>query len=301
MDTPPAKLYKYFAPERSSFFEDWLIRFTQPGALNDPFEMRPHIAGFGTQAEELALASDRWENHAKGKYDKLVKQRGHLMSYKDFRAKIERFRSPMIQEAIAKSSEQNPKMARKFDEILNSGMGILSLSETPDSLLMWPHYGDSHRGFVIEFDTLSPFFKQERPPECVEVSEENANIFAKEYGRLRKISYVNDRPSEVVTKMCFSVLLTKGMPWKYEDEWRMLMPLEYAEEKRIPDRFGYPVCLFRVPQNAVTKVILGCAANAELVDRVLTLRDRNETQHVAIEQARVDERYFQLRFDSVGC
>ena len=30
--------------------------------------------------------------------------------------------------------------------------GIISLSESPDNLLMWSHYGDDHKGMVVEFD-----------------------------------------------------------------------------------------------------------------------------------------------------
>jgi hypothetical protein len=35
-DCPP-KLYKYFAPERYSFFADLRVRYSQLGAFNDPF------------------------------------------------------------------------------------------------------------------------------------------------------------------------------------------------------------------------------------------------------------------------
>jgi hypothetical protein len=41
-DCPP-KLYKYFAPERYSFFADLRIRYSQLGAFNDPFEGRPEV------------------------------------------------------------------------------------------------------------------------------------------------------------------------------------------------------------------------------------------------------------------
>ncbi len=41
-------LFKYMPVERISFFDDWLTRFTQPKALNDPFEMCPHVLGYGT-------------------------------------------------------------------------------------------------------------------------------------------------------------------------------------------------------------------------------------------------------------
>src|SRR6187431_483413 len=36
-------LYKYVTPERIDILKNELIRFTQAGALNDPWEMRPYI------------------------------------------------------------------------------------------------------------------------------------------------------------------------------------------------------------------------------------------------------------------
>lgn len=299
MDAPPAKLYKYFAPQRSSIFDDWLIRFTQPVALNDPFEMRPHIAGYGTPEEEFAAAADRWEEHVELKYDELVNQYGRRISYAEFRARIEKDREPMIRRAVAESQKNNAEMASRIDEMLNASVGVLSLCAHPDSLLMWPHYGDSYRGFVVEFDTSSPFFKQEQPPEHAVASEEGAAQFAEEYGRLRVVRYRDERPSVVVTKLTFDLLLTKGRPWKYEDEWRMLMPLMYAEKIIEPDKLGHPVHLFKIPPSAVTKIILGHAADEKLVAHTLTLRSRLETQHVAIEKVRIDERHFRLHFDPV--
>jgi len=298
MDILPANLYKYFGPSRRGIFIDWLIRFTQPGALNDPFEMRPHIAGYGTPEEVFEIAANKWEMHNEYEYGEFVKRSGNTISYEDYRAGMEKHRLPMIHEALAKSPEINTKMARKIDEMMNTSVGILSLCACHDSLLMWAHYGDSHRGFVVEFDTTSPFFKQERPPVHATASEEEAAQFAEEYGRLRVVRYSDERPSVVVTKMSFDPLLTKGTPWKHEDEWRMLMPLDYADEKG-PEHLGYPVCLFKIPPSAVTKIILGSNCNADLVSYALSLRSRDETHHIAIEKARIDEEHFRLNFEPV--
>ena len=35
------ELFKYLPPERKTFFTDFLLRFTQPSDLNDPFECLP--------------------------------------------------------------------------------------------------------------------------------------------------------------------------------------------------------------------------------------------------------------------
>ncbi len=296
--TLPAKLYKYFAPACSQIFDDWLIRFTQPGALNDPFEMRPHISGYGTTDEVFAIAETNWEAHTKSKYEELAKQPDYQISYADYRVDMEKHHIPMVLKGIEKAPEYNAEMASKIDKMINSSVGVLSLCTHLDSLLMWAHYGDSHRGFVVEFDTTSPFFKQERPPAHVAASDVEAVQFAEEHGRLRIVHYSNQRPSLVVTKMLFDHLLTKGLPWKYEDEWRMLMPLDYADEKK-PDHRGYPVRLFKTPPSAVSKIILGYSADADLTARALTLRNRVETNHIAIEKARIDEQHFQLNFEPV--
>lgn len=301
MCTPPAKLYKYFATTRSGIFDNWLIRFTQPDALNDPFEMKPHIAGFGSPEDELAAATDRWEEHARERYAELVEQYGNRVSFADFRARIEKDRASMIQKAIAELPKHHTEMAVTINKLLNDNVGVLSLCSHPDSLLMWPHYGDSHRGFVVEFDTSSPFFRQERPPEHIDTSEEEAGHFAEEYGRLRAVTYSSERPSVAATKLSFDSLLTKGLDWKYEDEWRMLMPLQYADENEASDDLGFPICLFKIPPSAITKVIVGCAAAPELIARALSIRDRVDTRHVSIEKARVDERHFQLHFDQFEC
>jgi len=37
-------LYKYLSPERRGYLHDELLRFSQPDALNDPFEFLPTIS-----------------------------------------------------------------------------------------------------------------------------------------------------------------------------------------------------------------------------------------------------------------
>ena len=44
--------YKYVSVERIDILQNRLIRFTQPNAMNDPFEAKPHFYKLG--AEEFA-------------------------------------------------------------------------------------------------------------------------------------------------------------------------------------------------------------------------------------------------------
>ena len=76
--------------------------------------------------------------------------------------------------------------------------------------------------------------------------------------------------------MPFDTIMTKGKAWEYEGEWRMLMPLDYADVK-LPPHQGLPVCLFAVPPSSVKSILLGCNADSDLIGRALTLRARPET------------------------
>jgi hypothetical protein len=275
-----------------------LIRFTQPKALNDPFEMRPHIAGYGTAEELHKIATRRWDEDVRQSYDDLVGKYGPKMTLEEFKALTDPSRESAIEKAKSQAPEYNLIMGWQIDKLLNESVGVLSLCEHPKNLLMWPHYADSHRGFVIEFDTSSPFFNQTSPPAHVEFSAEETAMFVEEYGRLRKISYKSARPSQVVTALSFDVIMTKSEDWKYEGEWRMLMPPQYANSTLPTDR-GAPLCLFAVPPNAITKIMLGVNADETLHSQALQLRDQANTQHIVIEKGRIDEERFLLHFEPI--
>jgi hypothetical protein len=46
-------LFKYLRPERIDVLDRLELRFTQPGALNDPFELRPRFDSLVAEADIL--------------------------------------------------------------------------------------------------------------------------------------------------------------------------------------------------------------------------------------------------------
>jgi len=110
------------------------IRFTQPGAFNDPFELLPELyVPKSFSNEELKISFD-------------------VMSQR---------RLPSVGELNSDfiSNECNDITSRKIRDSLNESIGILCLSTNKDSLLMWSHYADEYSGAVIEFDDNHEFFK----------------------------------------------------------------------------------------------------------------------------------------------
>lgn len=127
-------LYKYLTIDTLRKVIGGSIRFTQPGAFNDPFEMLP----------ELHVPADFAEKELQISFD-ITGQR----------------RSPPIGELSPefKSDQCSDVNSRKIISSLNQSIGVLCLSRNNDSLLMWSHYADEYAGAVIEFDDEHDFFK----------------------------------------------------------------------------------------------------------------------------------------------
>ena len=76
-------------------------------------------------------------------------------------------------EMIVQTNDLDPGILKAtFEEA-----AILCMSEDWDTILMWSHYADSHKGFVLGLDTSSPFFAdRDRAPMKVEYGEDKAVI-----------------------------------------------------------------------------------------------------------------------------
>lgn len=117
------KLYKYLNAERLDILQNEVIRFTQPNAFNDPFEIASTVNGiFGPQTNPIEGALDK-SNVGRTIMDLMGLGAGQVLQ-----------------------------------QYFSTMFGVLSLTEKPDNLLMWAHYSDDHQGFVIELDSEHEFF-----------------------------------------------------------------------------------------------------------------------------------------------
>jgi hypothetical protein len=280
-------LYKYLGPERIDVVERLQIRFTQPGALNDPFELRPRLESLVPEAEALAHLSGMPEDFApmlRQAYGMLPEEHRALLPF-DVAAKAF---SSFIDSADGRSAvsaglltflrsmrDRAPSICDSIYDALNRNIGILSLTEAATDLLMWAHYGDSHRGFLLGFDDKHPFFNQRR-------SENDECYF------LRPVVYADLPPVRSVLALDGNTMfVTKGLKWAYEREWRMLAPLEDAT--RTLTVGGDRVHLFSFPPAALEFIIIGARATPEL-QRSLEeiLRSSSDRAAVRVSRAVLD-------------
>jgi hypothetical protein len=129
----PSSLYKYVSIDGLRQILKGSVRFTQPSAFNDPFELLP----------EIVIPDGEPEQQIGVKLDIFGKRRHPPVGEVD---------------TIPTGYQSSDPTSRDIVQQLNGLIGIFCLSRTSDSLLMWSHYAQQYAGAVVEFDASHDFF-----------------------------------------------------------------------------------------------------------------------------------------------
>jgi len=175
-------------------------------------------------------------------------------------------------------------------------LGILCFSRIHDSLLMWSHYAESHRGFVIGFDPEHPFFRRE-----VLTLDTTYQAWrrcgALGFGTLRDIEYSDQRLRVRMGDDTIPGLFRKSRDWCYEKEVRTIISLRDAEAPAEPRDNVY---LIEVPASAVTEVIVGAGAGLTVHGAAVSLSRDTRYSHAKFLRATLNPRTYGLDFNSLN-
>jgi hypothetical protein len=176
--------------------------------------------------------------------------------------------------------------------------GILCLTKRPDSHVMWAHYGEAHRGFILEFESDNSFFKDQRYEAIIDWKwfGEGPPLVYPGFGTLKDVSYSDDRPcTDNPEEIPFESFFVKSKDWAYEEEVRMILPL-HAADKNDYENWIY---LFKFPPTALTGIILGAGASEELTNRLSVLVHNEQLCHVNLRKARLSLHTFGIEIVSL--
>jgi len=171
-----------------------------------------------------------------------------------------------------------------------NGVGIVSLAESLDNILMWSHYADSHRGMAIRLDS--------------------SHDFLSDLVRVRYVSEIPDFRREY-PDVSFAELYFKSTHWSYEQEWRLVREMRSADawynaqtkELAEPDAHYQPVWpmmgMLRVPPNAIKAVVLGSEVTPQMVERIVEAMANSEISHAVLQQVVLDDDHYELTFTNI--
>lgn len=322
-------VYKYVSPEGAlRYLQTWALRITPPDQFNDPFEMRPPVElcahdfleqapSFVRQAlkEQLTqIAVDRGfsteSENAGPFFDDLIAYFMREMSPSDEKRffqtifdsaplgtaeQLQNFRPQfdiLLQKAMDHASSQLPAFSKIAQSALHLAlpkfMGVLCLSGSSKHPLMWAHYTNSHQGALLEFDDAAPCFNRQR-------NEDD------DFGKLHRVWYSDSRPTlfkESSAGALVTFALTKALEWAYEQELRLLWPLEHAD--RAVDANGRSVHLINVPATALRSITIGCKADSTFTaDVVRAVAAAGTSARIKIRSASMDDLSFSLNYQDL--
>jgi hypothetical protein len=244
------KVYKLIKAGLTKYLENELMRFTQPGDLNDPFEVRFKI---NRADSRLKLKQRREEERQAIRKTQLAPRRALKALRSEF------------QQMLDQVDQFNAEVIERTAQSYGTKTGILSLTEVWNSSRMWAHYASDHKGYAVEFDASHHFFTTDKGT----------------MSALKPVQYVDElyeampsRSPQVTSDVSFR----KARDWTHEAEWRMVALLQdhpgFKKEKRNPpDPVAdekFPLMLFPVPHDAVTSVLIGVKCSPE--DREVILK-----------------------------
>ena len=152
--------------------------------------------------------------------------------------------------------------------------GILCMSETHESILMWAHYADNHQGIVYEFDyDLLAFSKTEG---------DNIHSLKVKYSHSRKYELLSYTLQYEELKEQFSKLLaTKAIDWAYEEEVRFM-------------NFGKGDIGIKFDPKCLKSIIFGIKTKGEEIKKIKKLCKEHNLKHIKFKQAKLIDGRFEI-------
>lgn len=274
-------VYKYCDASGVRVLQSLELKVTPPNQFNDPFEFSPRVICSNPSRRAKHLLNNKEQLR---KFFEEQKAKGLLRgSFNEFR-RVFRQNRPMLKEKVlGQIPVVNETVQRRQLDSSSAHFGVLCLSKRCDSILMWSHYADEHRGCVIGFDSAHEVFQ--KPSSLKEVKYVKERV-------VFDSSWLEGDPAmrEFATKVVFS----KNQDWQYEEEMRQLFLL--SSLKRGPIENGRTIFLRPIPAEAVKTVTLGLKCTGELERSIRSVLASPHFSHVKLDRVVLHSSAFALEF-----
>jgi hypothetical protein len=260
----PFFFYKFVSFERKDILKNGKIRFTPIDEFNDPFELEPVINPLSreyldyfanlTEKEKVTLKFSQKD------YEYSIARSEKVNDYKT-----------LYKERIGKYGVLSLSSNFEINPFLT--VCVPEKKDPRTNILMWSHYADSHKGFIIEFDhDFIPGIE------------------------LKKVEYSNKRDyltfEDIEENNFQNVFLKKSNEWAYEQEYRVVLPLRKASEVK-DDKFH----LFEFNKKSVKSITFGCEMSQENKNIIMELIENDkEFDRVSFNHSRLNDDDFCLMF-----
>jgi hypothetical protein len=238
----PSKVYTYRAPDGYALegLRDSTVWLSAAARFNDPYDSSLFMDSLGAlryQVRKILL-----EDPPRGLTPADIQIIAHATD--PLQAATDLLRGPQsdltYEEALqlqrlllGNARTHSLEMSGRFSALVQQAVKVCSFSTTLDSLVMWAHYADSHRGFCVEYSLES----------LPNAHPARQNIFPVRYSDIR---YDLTRDFELFLESAHAeesnhpllAALNKSTHWSYENEWRLVM---FDDSEKAGGRISMPI------------------------------------------------------------
>ena len=247
------KLYKYRSGTEKDIenLENDKIWVPKPDEFNDPYDCSLFI-----DSEELLYIA----GNEKGEIDDIRKD---INKYKKLFPGI---KIPDIEQVIKEVGSVANKIIQPEINKLRDSLGIYCLTEDRDSILMWSHYAENHKGFCIEYD-------------FEEIKEKFSDFYPVVYSEYfcEMSKYIWDNNADIIIRSA----LSKSEQWNYEKEWRIILRNDIKSAGHLIDA------------SKIKAIYLGCKIKEDYEDK---LKEIGESKGVPVYKMKMMKNKFKLDY-----
>jgi|GEM_PF-286363 Protein of unknown function (DUF2971). len=237
--TIPNYLYQYTDVDSAiKIIKSGKLKFTSPAKFNDPYDCNTPIDITDPKSAEFDEKVEKWS----------------------FSNGI----PPILISNFKERLKRDPEFIQKAAKTIINNIGICCFSTLEDSILMWSHYADYHRGVCLKFNVY-------------EDQDLFLTPFKVNYSRIMpRFDFFRQEPNQIT-----ELIRTKFTDWSYESEVRILKSnLEIQNNKKINATNDEGARLFNFNNNALVEVIFGVETSEENIKIIKKLCEKSDKNHV---------------------
>lgn len=252
-------IYKYVTDRRiEHILKKKELKFTQPQYLNDPFDMN---IIFNTNIK-----------FNKNEMKNAIMNKGKEIDNTNWEYSIKK-----------EDLNLDLLLNKEIGKTINDTLAILCLTSKKNNLLMWAHYANEHKGFVVEFDKNHIFFKD------LEKVNYSRRRYREDY--LKYVYPLNNNKYRESNKR----YLIKSKDWKYEQEYRIIEKLDSCIKD---DKNNY---LKGIPSEAIKAIYIGCRMSDKNQDKILKIINTDKKlNNIKIFKTKISDKFYDLRFEQIN-
>lgn len=245
-------LYKHARVDQSELvfnvFKNCQLKFSRPIDFNDPYDCH-----FDTKIDFSGITRKKFNKE----FNREIKEHEWKEISLDF------------QYELTRSFKINA-----LRDIRTKNFTVACFNNNPLNTLMWSHYADNHKGFLIEFKF--PRNDINRLPVPVDYSI-NYPILTLPWSMA---SFLSNKSLQIEDLR--KIFFTKSLDWKYENEYRLI-------------NTNHELATF--PANLISSVVFGTKTPPKIMDKVnQIIKDFNLTHnmHVKTYQSQLAKRKYEI-------